>query len=183
MTQNAPEFWTQAAQQFQQSVSEGWSKALQSMQGLGDGAPGLSLGGGAKMPEIQYNQDKVKAVQEQYMEEAMELFSTGMTPPVLKDKRFSAPAWSGNPVAAYTAAVYLLNARTLMALTEAVEADAKTRARIRFAVEQWVAAVAPSNFLAFNADAQQKAIDTKGQSIAKGMLNLLGDMRQGHVSM
>jgi polyhydroxyalkanoate synthase len=41
---------------------------------------------------------------------------------------------------------------------------------------------APSNFLALNPEAQKKAIDTKGESIAKGMQNLLHDLRQGHVS-
>jgi polyhydroxyalkanoate synthase len=46
-----------------------------------------------------------------------------------------------------------------------------------------MAASAPSNFLAFNAEAQKKAIETKGESIAKGVQNLLHDMRQGHVSM
>jgi polyhydroxyalkanoate synthase len=44
--------------------------------------------------------------------------------------------------------------------------------------EQWIAA-APSNFLALNAEAQKKAIDTKGESIAKGMQNLLHDMQAG----
>jgi hypothetical protein len=70
-----------------------------------------------------------------------------------------------------------------MGLADAVESDAKTRARIRFAVEQWMAASSPSNFLALNAEAQKKAIETKGESIAKGVQNLLHDMRQGHVSM
>ena len=46
-----------------------------------------------------------------------------------------------------------------------------------------MAASAPSNFLAFNAEAQQKAIDTQGESIARGMQNLLGDIQQGHLSM
>jgi polyhydroxyalkanoate synthase len=70
-----------------------------------------------------------------------------------------------------------------MGLADAVETDAKTRARIRFAVEQMTAAAAPSNFLAFNAEAQKKAIETQGESIAKGITNLIHDMRQGHVSM
>ena len=71
----------------------------------------------------------------------------------------------------------------IQSLADAVEGDAKTRARIRFAVEQWMAAMAPSNYLAFNVEAQKKAIETKGESIAKGMQNLLHDMKQGHVSM
>jgi len=33
-----------------------------------------------------------------------------------------------------------------MELSEAVQGDEKTRARIRFAVQQWVDAAAPSNF-------------------------------------
>jgi len=70
-----------------------------------------------------------------------------------------------------------------MGMVDAVEADEKTRARIRFGVEQWLAAMSPSNFLAFNADAQKKAIETHGESIAKGVANLLHDMRQGHISM
>jgi len=75
----------------------------------------------------------------------------------VKDRRFSGEAWAANPMASFNAASYLLNARTLMGLADAVEADEKTRTRIRFAIEQWVAAAAPSNFLAFNADAQKKS--------------------------
>jgi polyhydroxyalkanoate synthase len=55
--------------------------------------------------------------------------------------------------------------------------------RLRFAVEQFMAASAPSNFLALNAEAQQKAVETKGESIARGLQNLLADLQQGHVSM
>jgi polyhydroxyalkanoate synthase subunit PhaC len=36
-------------------------------------------------------------------------------------------------------------------------------------VQQWIDASAPSNFLAFNAEAQKKALDTQGESIGKGM--------------
>src|SRR5579872_2196870 len=89
--------------------------------------------------------------------------------PASNDKRFKAQAWSQNPVSAFSASTYLLNARTLMAMADAIEGDEKTKARIRFAVEQWMAAAAPSNFLAFNADAQQKAIESQGESIAAGL--------------
>ena len=46
-----------------------------------------------------------------------------------------------------------------------------------------MAASSPSNFLALNAEAQKKAIETKGESIARGMENLLKDMKQGTGSM
>jgi polyhydroxyalkanoate synthase len=112
-----------------------------------------------------------------------ELWRQGFSAKPAGDRRFSAEAWSGNPLSAFTAAVYLLNARTLLSMADAVEADAKTRARLRFAVEQWLAASSPSNSLAFNADAQKKALETQGQSIAQGMQNLLHDIKQGHLSM
>ena len=186
VTQKAPEFWTQAAQQFQQSMTENWNKAIQSLQSMDLGAMGAGMptGTNAAQPEIRFAPDKMQALQQQYMQDVMGLFSQGMTAPSTGgDKRFAGDAWGSNPVAAFTAAVYLLNARTMLSLADAVESDAKTRTRIRFAIEQWMAAAAPSNFLAFNAEAQKKAIDTKGESIAKGMQNLMHDLKQGHVSM
>ncbi|MEI6802575.1 MAG: class I poly(R)-hydroxyalkanoic acid synthase [Burkholderiales bacterium] len=182
MTQNASEFWAGAAQQFQLSVNEGWSKALQSFQSMSAIAE-AKASIPTQTPEIRFDPEKVQALQRQYLEESMALFKNDGSASIGSDRRFSNAAWAGNPVAAYTAAVYLLNARTLMGLAEAVQADEKTRNRVRFAVEQWAAASAPSNFLALNAEAQKKAIDTKGESIAKGVQNLIHDMRQGHVSM
>jgi polyhydroxyalkanoate synthase len=122
-------------------------------------------------------------IQNNYLKEAVEIWNQGLHVRPKGDRRFASDAWESNPVAAYMAAVYLLNARTLMAMAEAVEGDAKTRARVRFAVQQWIDASAPSNFLAFNAEAQKKAIETQGESIAKGVANLLHDLKQGHVSM
>jgi polyhydroxyalkanoate synthase len=86
-------------------------------------------------------------------------------------------------LASFSAALYLVNARALLGLVEAAETDTRTKGRLRFAVEQWMAATAPSNFMALNAEAQKKAIETKGESIAKGLQNLLKDIQQGHVSM
>ena len=62
--------------------------------------------------------------------------------------------WLENPAAAYTAQMYLLNARTLMQMADSMQGDAKTKARVRFAVQQWVDATSPSNFLALNPDAR-----------------------------
>ncbi len=178
---NSEPEWARAAQQFQSAFTDSWSKALKSFQtmdlsALGAGAPA--------MPQLSMSPQKLQEIQQQYVKEASELWNASLhANPVVADRRFADNAWSHNPVAAFSAAAYLLNARTLMGLADAVEGDEKTRARVRFAVEQWMAASAPSNFLAFNAEAQQKAVETQGESIAKGMANLLHDMRQGHVSM
>ncbi len=175
---NSDSGWVESAQQFQQILGDSWSRALESFQGIGVSADTIK-------PQVKFSPEKLKTLQQQYMDEARELWVQGLqgTPKIEGDRRFSGESWSSNPAAAFSAATYLLNARTLMGLADAVEADAKTRARITFGVEQWVAAMAPSNFLAFNAEAQKKAIETKGESIAKGMQNLLKDIKQGHVSM
>ncbi|MDP3227571.1 MAG: class I poly(R)-hydroxyalkanoic acid synthase [Acidovorax sp.] len=175
---NSESPWAESAQQFQQIFGQSWSQALQSFQKMDLGTPGPAAA------PLQLSQPKLQALQQQYLNEAKELWAQGLQGnPEVKDKRFAGEGWATNPVAAFSAAAYLLNARTLMGLADAVEADEKTKARIRFGVEQWMAAMAPSNFLAFNAEAQKKAIETKGESIAKGMQNLLHDITQGHVSM
>ena len=158
------------------SLGDSWLKAVASFQKVG--------GGEANAPALSFSPDKLEVLQKQYIEEATALWNQSLHgKPEVKDRRFKADAWGQNPMAAFTAAAYLLNTRTMMALTDAADTDPKTKARIQFAVEQWAAAAAPSNYLALNAEAQQKAIETKGESISKGIQNLLHDMQQGHVSM
>ncbi len=171
--------WSQAARDFQQNIADlmakAWSQGVPQAPGTPHTAP--------PPPALAFSPVKLQALQKQYLQESAALWNESTAVPLQKDKRFAAEAWGRNPVAAFSAASYLLNARTLMGLADAVEADAKTRARMRFAVEQWMAASAPSNFLAFNAEAQARAVETKGESIAKGLQNLLHDVQQGHVSM
>jgi polyhydroxyalkanoate synthase len=162
-------------------LSEGWGKALQAFQQLG--LPSLPTAAAAPVPPISFDTEKLQALQQQYVKEATDLWNASLSgTPEARDRRFAGEAWGSNPLASFTAAVYLLNSRSLAGLAEAVEADDKTRARIRFAVEQWAAASAPSNFLAFNAEAQKKALETQGESIAKGLQNLMHDLQQGHMS-
>ena len=182
MMDESPQFWTQMGETFQQNLAQSWGKAMESFQTMDLG--GLKPEGAPAMPALKFHADKLQGLQAQYFKDASEVWNQSIHNSLqVKDRRFSSDAWSANPVAAFNAATYLLNARTLMGLADAVDADVKTRTRIRFAVEQWVAAAAPSNFLAFNAEAQKKAVDTKGESIAKGVQNLMHDLQQGHVSM
>jgi len=181
---------------FQQALSEGWNKALESFQqSAAQGASAFNVTGGtplwqipssARMPElpkISIDPEKLQSIQQQYVAEATELWRQGFAAKPEGDRRFASEAWGSNPLAAFSAAVYLLNGRTLLNMADAIDGDEKTKARLRFAVEQWMAASSPSNSLAFNAEAQKKAIETQGESIAKGIQNLLHDVKQGHLSM
>ena len=193
---NSDPNWAKSAQQMQETFTNSMQSAMGALGGGFPFAEALSLPGAGSMdlsklaqalPPVKFDPSKLLDIQKRYIEDVASLWNQTLKAsadsPVASDRRFASEAWSANPVAKFSAATYLLNSRTLMGLADAVEGDAKTRARLRFAVEQFMAANSPSNFLALNAEAQQKAIDTKGESIAKGIQNLLHDMKQGHVSM
>ena len=194
---NSDANWSKATQQMQETLGGLAAGMKQAFGGLGGsnpfggagapaGFPKMDFSALQQAPKITFDAAQLQKVQQSYLADATELWNQslhadgGAAP---ADKRFSADAWAHNPVSKFSAAAYLLNARTLMGMAEAVEGDEKTKARVRFAVEQWMAASSPSNFLVMNAEAQKKAIDTQGESIARGLANLLHDMRQGHVSM
>ncbi|VVD73102.1 class I poly(R)-hydroxyalkanoic acid synthase [Pandoraea commovens] len=129
---------------------------------------------------------RLNELQSEYAREFAELVAgfnqPGLdTAPALGDRRFAGEGWR-NPFYALPAALYLLNGRFLMRMADLVDADAKTRERIRFAVEQWVAASSPANFIATNPDAQQRLVQTHGDSLLAGMQHLLVDMGKGKVS-
>ncbi|MCW5632802.1 MAG: class I poly(R)-hydroxyalkanoic acid synthase [Rubrivivax sp.] len=137
--------------------------------------------------------ERMAALQGDYLKSATELWNQSLTAlqndshaaataPRVADRRFAGEEWLKSPAAAFNAQLYLLNARTLMQMAEAVEGDAKARARLRFAVQQWVDAASPSNYLASNPEALAKALQTKGESITNGMRHLLEDLQKGHVS-
>ncbi len=162
-----------------------WQKAAIQMQEAFKGMVQQPVGT-APSP-VQFDAAKLQSIQQSYIDDATALWNqslqAGTAIPPAPDRRFSAPAWNENPVSKFSAAAYLLNAKALSAMADAVVGDDKTKARLRFAIEQSLAATAPSNFMPLNADAIKKAIDTNGESIGKGIQNLLHDMRQGHVSM
>jgi len=185
MKEDVQELWRQSAKNFQQTLAENMTKAFESFQNMDLGeASAKMMTPVVKHPKIKFSPEKLQALQHQYMREAGDLWADSVQGKLsVTDRRFADAAWAENPMAIFTAASYLLNAKTLTQLADAVETDAKTRARIRFAVEQINAATAPSNFMALNAEAQQKAIETQGKSIAQGIQNMLHDIQQGHVSM
>ncbi len=124
-------------------------------------------------------------LQADYVRQATQLWNSALghgEAPEVRDRRFAAPPWQSNPMSAFLTQMYLLNSRTLGEMASAVEADDKTRARIRFAVQQFVDAVSPSNFLALNPEAQKLALDSQGETLTRGLLNLWGDVQRGHVS-
>ena len=135
--------------------------------------------------------EAMQALQADYLQQATALWNSSLqkppeggaqtAAPPLADRRFAAKDWV-SPAAAYAAQMYLLNARTLQRMADCLKGDAKTRGRIRFAVQQLVDALSPSNFLALNPEAQRKALESGGQSVSQGLQQLWHDVQQGHLS-
>ena len=155
------------------------------------GAFGAAFGGlWSSLAGLQVPPQTLSALQADYLRHAAEIWNRTLqqpgngaaSRPGIADRRFAGAEWSGQPAAAYAAEMYLLNARTLTQLADAVQGDAKTLARLRFAVQQWIDATAPSNFVAFNPDVQKKAVETRGESLSVGIRQLLEDLSRGKVS-
>ena len=138
----------------------------------------LQDAGASIKPEV------VEQLKNAYMSKLTGLWGdfVGGKTPELKDRRFAAPAWHASPLSAFNAAAYLLNGEFLLAMADAVDATPHQKQKIRFAVQQIVDAMSPANFLATNPDAQQTLIETKGESLTKGLSNMLADMQKGRIS-
>ncbi|MEP3639104.1 MAG: class I poly(R)-hydroxyalkanoic acid synthase [Paracoccaceae bacterium] len=94
-----------------------------------------------------------------------------------KDRRFSNPLWDSHPYFNFIKQQYLINAD---AVTQAVEGvsdlDAMEKRRLRYFSQQIVDMMSPTNFLATNPDALEKAVETEGASLIQGLENLISDL-------
>lgn len=124
--------------------------------------------------------ERLSEIQKEYFTELAHI-ATNPEAIEVKDRRFAGKAWHSS-WSKVIAATYLLNSKHLMALAKAVETDEKSKQKILFTTEQMIDALSPSNFIATNPEVLESIISSQGQSIQKGIVNLLGDMKKGKVS-
>ena len=141
----------------------------------------------AALPSFAMAPETMLKLQSEYFERVGALWRDFIEHPAaagaaIDDPRFADPAWTSNPLAAFTARAYLLNSEFMNRLADSVEADDKARRRLRFAVSQWVEAASPANYLALNPKAQQTLIETRGESLKAGVAQLLADFERGKIS-
>jgi polyhydroxyalkanoate synthase subunit PhaC len=98
------------------------------------------------------------------------------------DRRFAASEWRSNAYFSYAKQSYLLASRFLGELAEAAELDGKSKERLQFAVKQWCDAMCPANFAVTNPAVLKQALESNGESIARGIANLIGDTQRGRIS-
>jgi polyhydroxyalkanoate synthase len=113
----------------------------------------------------------------------METAPTRLEEKADKDKRFAAPAWKDNPLFDMIRQSYLLVSERLLGSVDAVEGvDDRQRERLRFMTRNFVDAMSPSNFVATNPVVLERAVETKGESLLKGLEHMLEDISKGQLS-
>jgi len=148
----------------------------------------MRLVSGSAMPWMEALQPS-NSLQAAYLEKQTRLWSSmlagrreAIADPVPGDRRFAAREWRENPYYDYLRQSYLLAARYFQELVEHAELEADAKERARFAARQWLDAMCPANFAATNPEAMRQALETKGESLTRGLANLLGDVHKGRIS-
>jgi polyhydroxyalkanoate synthase len=100
-----------------------------------------------------------------------------------KDKRFNAPQWRESPIFDMIRQSYLLISDRLLGGVDAIEGlDEPQREKLRFMTRGFVDAMAPSNFALTNPLVMERALETKGESLLKGLENMLRDLAKGQLT-
>jgi len=174
----SPEALLHAIAQSGDEVSQGWMRLLSS-----------AAAEPAWLAELQRNSARLAPVQAAYLEKQTRLW-TGLVAghgedvaaPRPGDRRFSGKAWRSNAYYDYLRQSYLLAATFLEDLVEAAELEPRAKAQLRFAARQWIDALSPANFAATNPEALAQALQTRGESLTRGLANLLGDVQRKRIS-
>ncbi|WP_425452639.1 class I poly(R)-hydroxyalkanoic acid synthase [Paracoccus lutimaris] len=94
-----------------------------------------------------------------------------------KDRRFANPLWESHPFFNFIKRQYQINAQALEDAASALDLpEMSDRRRIEWFTRQIIDMMAPTNFLATNPDALEKALETEGESLVKGLENLVRDV-------
>lgn len=100
-----------------------------------------------------------------------------------KDRRFADPKWREQPFFAVVHQTYLLLAEQALALADQAEGvDPAHQEQLKFATRMLVDALSPAHFPLTNPVAMQRAVETNGASLVKGMEHLLGDLKRGQLT-
>ena len=104
--------------------------------------------------------------------------------PSAGDRRFNDPEWRANPLFDVIQQSYLLSSNWLNELVSGVEdVEPQTKRRAEFFMKMMTDAFSPSNFLISNPAALKEVVDTRGESLVRGMENFAADLERGGGSL
>jgi polyhydroxyalkanoate synthase len=131
--------------------------------------------------KVLQNQVKYWSQSVMHFAEAQQAFARGkLAPPDdtgPSDSRFRNPLWNENPYFNFIKQQYQINARAIEdAVTGLGDLEDVDKRRLTYFSRQILDLFSPTNFLATNPDALQKAVATEGQSLVDGLENLVADL-------
>ena len=96
-----------------------------------------------------------------------------------RDRRFSAPEWQDDPYYRAIRDSYLLASRQLRDVVDRTTGPSSNGAMARFLLDQYLNAVAPTNFATTNPEVVKRVKETGGANLVQGFMNLLEDVGSG----
>jgi len=97
--------------------------------------------------------------------------------PAPKDRRFTNPLWQTHPYFNFVKQQYMRNAKAMDQAVAGLEGlSAQDRRRVEYFSRQVMDLLAPTNYLPTNPDALERAVATEGESLVKGLENLVRDV-------
>jgi polyhydroxyalkanoate synthase len=102
-------------------------------------------------------------------------------PGLPEDKRFANPLWKTHPYFNFVKHQYLLGAKAIEDAVAGLEGlDETDKARVEFFANQMIDLFSPTNYLATNPDALERAVETEGMSLVQGLENMVRDIESHH---
>lgn len=173
------------------AAAQAWSGLLSDYQDL-NFDPFNVAGAYAKVMEDRVqNPDKLMDAHMKFCRDSLALWNTSMrrmmgleAEPVVEvdesDRRFRAEEWSDNPIFGHIKEAYLLGAHYLeTALDPQDVLEDKEAEKLGFFTQQFIDAMAPTNFAATNPEVVRETIQSKGENLIRGWQNFLSDLENG----
>ncbi len=127
---------------------------------------------------------RVLALQWHSWQRMLGLQSEDIEKPHPDDTRFADPLWQESAVWDVTKEWYLLTTHLIQdMLYQSPGLSSRDRRRAAFWWRKWLNAMAPTNFLLSNPVAIQKAVETNGESLLRGLRIFLDDAVAGNIRM
>ena len=100
----------------------------------------------------------------------------------IDDSRFRDSQWHTDPLLKRLMEAYLKVCHAYRVMAEGQELAAGDRRRLRFYINYFLDALAPTNFFLTNPEAVRLFFETGGKSLLRGLENLAADLRRGRLS-
>lgn len=106
--------------------------------------------------------------------------SAPIVKPASDDKRFKDDQWVANYLFDFIKQSYLIAAGHIQSfVADADGFDDHTKKKLAFYTRQWVDGMAPTNFATTNPQVLKATLESGGENLYKGLVNLLSDLERG----